>query len=50
VREFTPRKVFILIDREYQEITLAEHLDRCEKDEEYQQKKFIALHGMIMKM
>ena len=50
MKEFTPRKVFILIDGEYQEIALKEHLDRREKDEEYQGKKFIALHGMIMEV
>ena len=47
---FTPRKVFILINGEYREITLAEHLDRRETDEEYQQKKFIGIHGMIMEV
>ena len=47
---FTPRKVFILINGEYQEIALEEHLDRRETDEEYQRKRFIALHGMIMEV
>lgn len=50
MKEFTPRKVFILHNGEYREITLEEHLDRREKDEEYQGRKFIALHGMIMEV
>lgn len=47
---FTPRKVFVLHNGEYQEIPLEEHLDRRESDEEYQKKRFIALHGMIMEV
>lgn len=43
MKKLTPRKVFILINGEYREITLAEHLDRRETDEEYQQKKFIGI-------
>ena len=31
-------------------LSLAEHLDRRETDEEYQQKKFIGIHGMIMEV
>ena len=50
MKEFTPRKVFILHNGEYQEIPLEEHLGRRETDEEYQKKRFIALHGMIMEV
>lgn len=50
MKEFTPRKVFILTNGEYQEITLEEHQIRQESDEEYQRKRFIALHGMIMEV
>ncbi len=50
MKNFTPRKVFVLTDGEYQEITLQEHLDRRETDEDYQKKRFIALHGMIMEV
>ena len=48
--KYAPRKVFILHNGEYQEIPLEEHLDRRETDEEYQKKRFIALHGMIMEV
>lgn len=48
--KYAPRKVFILHNGEYQEISLEEHIARREADEEYQQKKFIALHGMIMEV
>lgn len=44
------KKVFIHINGEYQEIPLKEHLIRRETDEEYQQKKFIGLHSMIMEV
>ncbi len=50
MKNFTPRKVFVLTDGEYQEISLQEHLDRRETDEDYQKKRFIALHGMIMEV
>ena len=50
MKKFTPRKVFILHNGEYQEIPLEEHIARRETDEEYQKKRFIALHGMIMEV
>lgn len=50
MKKYAPRKVFILHNGEYQEIPLEEHLDRRETDEEYQKKRFIALHGMIMEV
>ena len=50
MKEFTPRKVFILHNGEYLEISLEEHIARREADEDYQQRKFIALHGMIMEV
>ena len=50
MKEFTPRKVFILHNGEYLEISLEEHIAHREADEDYQQRKFIALHGMIMEV
>lgn len=50
MKEFTPRKVFVLHNGEYQEITLEEHTRRRESDADYQKKKFIGLHGMIMEV
>lgn len=50
MKKYAPRKVFILHNGEYQEITLEEHISRRETDEEYQRKRFIALHGMIMEV
>ncbi len=50
MKEFAPRKVFILHNGEYHEIALEEHLRRKETDEDYQTKKFIGLHGMIMEV
>lgn len=50
MKTFTPRKVFILHNGEYQEIPLEEHISRRETDKEYQRKRFIALHGMIMEV
>ena len=47
---YAPRKIFILANGEYQEITLEEHTSRRESDVEYQSKKFIGLHGMIMEV
>lgn len=50
MRNFTPGKVFILVNGDYQEITPAEHHIRRERDEEYKARKFIGLHGMIMEV
>ena len=50
MKDFTPGKVFILVNGGYQEITPAEHHIRREKDEEYKARKFIGLHGMIMEV
>lgn len=50
MKDFTPGKVFILENGEYQELTIEEHRNRRENDEEYKTRKFIGLHGMIMEV
>ena len=50
MNEFTPGKVFILENGTYHEISLETHLLRRDKDKEYQKKKFIGMHGMIMEV
>ena len=50
MKDFTPRRVFILENGKYQEISLAEHCIRKEVDEEYNERKFISLQGMIMEV
>lgn len=50
MKDFTPGKVFILVNGAYQEVTPAEHHIRRESDDEYKARKFIGLHGMIMEV
>lgn len=50
MKKFTPKKVFILQNGGYKEITPDEHSHRRENDEEYKLKKFIGVHSMIMEV
>lgn len=45
-----PEKVFIRSKDGYEEITFKEFLMRKESDEEYGEKKFLPLHGMLMEV
>ena len=45
-----PEKVFIRSKDGYEEITFKEFLMRKEGDEEYGEKKFLPLHGMLMEV
>ena len=48
MKKLNPKKVFIIADGSYREITPAEHEFRKEADAGYREKKFIGLHSMIM--
>lgn len=50
MKEFTPKKVFILQNGEYIEIDFSEHIRRRENDDMYKIKKFIGVHSMIMEV
>ena len=47
---YEPKKIFIIENGEYAELTHEEHLIRKETDKAYREKKFIGLHGMIMEV
>lgn len=50
MKKYAPRKVFILENGEYVEITYEELCHREEMDCTYKAKLFIPLHGMIMEV
>ena len=50
MKKLNPKKVFIIADGSYREITPAEHEFRKEADTGYREKKFIGLHSMIMEV
>ena len=50
MKKLNPKKVFIIADGSYREITPAEHEFRKETDAGYREKKFIGLHSMIMEV
>ena len=50
MKKYAPRKVFILENGEYVEITYEELCRREEIDCTYKDKLFIPLHGMIMEV
>lgn len=48
--KYAPKKVFILSDGNYKEITYSELCRRRDSDTTYQNRKFIPLHGMLMEV
>lgn len=48
--KYTPKKVFILEEGKYQEITYAELQNREAEKEEYRSKRFLPLYGMLMEV
>ena len=50
MKKLNPKKVFIIADGGYREITPEEHEFRKETDAGYREKKFIGLHSMIMEV
>ena len=50
MKKLNPKKVFIIADGGYREITPVEHEFRKETDAGYREKKFIGLHSMIMEV
>ena len=50
MKKYAPRKVFILENGEYIEISYEELCRREENDPSYKDKFFIPLHGMIMEV
>lgn len=47
---YTPKKVFIIENNCYNEITYEELCNCCQNDEVYKNKFFIPLHGMLMEV
>ena len=50
MKKYAPRKVFVLENGEYAEITYEELRRREENDPSYREKLFLPLHGMIMEV
>ncbi len=48
--KYAPKKVFVLENNEYVEITYDELCRRESTDEAYKTKKFLPLHGMLMEV
>ena len=48
--KYTPKKVFILEEGKYIEMSYEEFNRRKQEDESYQMKRFLSLHGMLMEV
>lgn len=48
--KYAPKKVFIIKDGGYQELTYEAYCALCESDSSYKDKRFIPLHGMLMEV
>lgn len=48
--KYQPRKVFILENGSYQEITYEEHCQNQQSDESYEKRFFIPLQGMLLEV
>lgn len=48
--KYTPKKVFIIKDGGYQELTYEAYCALCESDSSYKDKRFLPLHGMLMEV
>lgn len=48
--KYTPKKVFILEEGKYIEMSYEEFNCRKQEDESYQMKRFLSLHGMLMEV
>lgn len=50
MKKYAPKKVFVLENNDYVEITYKELCERVKCDPSYKKKLFIPLHGMIMEV
>ncbi len=48
--KYAPKKVFIIKDGGYQELTYEAYCALCESDSSYEDKRFLPLHGMLMEV
>ena len=48
--KYTPKKVFILEDSKYIEMSYEEFNRRKQEDESYREKRFLSLHGVLMEV
>ena len=48
--KYAPKKVFIIKDGGYQELTYEAYCALCESDSSYKDKRFLPLHGMLMEV
>lgn len=48
--KYVPKKVFILEDGKYIELSYEEFCERCELGSTYSDKHFVPLHGMLMEV
>lgn len=48
--KYTPKKVFILEEGKYTEISYGEFQCREKENEQYRDKRFLSLHGMLMEV
>lgn len=48
--KYAPKKVFILENGQYTEVSYAEFISRKESNEHYKDKLFLPMHGMLMEV
>lgn len=48
--KYTPKKVFILENKSYTELSYEEFCSRIETDASFKDKRFVSLHGMLMEV
>lgn len=48
--KYAPKKVFIIKDGGYQELTYEAYCALCESDSSYKDKRLLPLHGMLMEV
>lgn len=50
MKNYPPKKVFILQNGNYNEITFSEYCHRAEKDDTYKKMLLLPIHGMLMEV
>lgn len=48
--KYAPKKVFIIEESSYVELTYEEYCSRCEQNSEYENKLFLPMHGMLLEV
>lgn len=48
--KYAPKKVFVIEENGYVELTYEEYCSRCEQIPEYENKRFLPMYGMLMEV